>query len=117
MSQKPLAKRKTDMSYNIEQFSFTVPEYGAELTSQTHQTLYWLNRNGYLSNEDAEHLLKHMIVVPIKNTPKFGSRLLSRFFGKESSDSAYVFPITLLDDKETYASPEQDKPTLKLIKK
>lgn len=117
MFQKPQAKRKTDMSYNIEQFSFTVPEYGAELTSQVHQTLYWLNRNGYLDNEDAEHLLKHMIVVPIKNSPKFGSRLLSRLFGKDASDSAYVFPITLLDESETYATPGQDKPTLKLIKK
>lgn len=105
------------MSYNIEQFTFSVPEYGAELTSQAHQTLYWLNRNGYLDNTETEHLLKHMIVVPIKNQPKFGSRLLSRFFGKDSSDTAYVFPITLLDETETYASPEQDKPTLKLIKK
>lgn len=106
------------MSYNIEQFSFSVSEYGAELTSQCHQTLYWLNRNGYLDNDAAEHLLKFMVVVPIKNQPKFGQRLLSRFFGKDSTDNSYVFPITLLDDKETYAAPGGDeKPTLKLIKK
>ena len=105
------------MSYNIEQFSFSVPEYVAELTAQSHQTLYWLNRNGYLDNEDTEHLLKHMITVPIKNQPKFGSRLLSRFFGKDSSDSAYVFPITLLDANEVYTGTSEDKPVLKLIKK
>lgn len=106
------------MSYNIENFTFTVPEYGAELTTQVHQTLYWLNRNGYLDNKDTEHLLKHMIVVPIKNSPKFGKRLLERFFGKDSSDSAYVFPITMLDEKETYGSPNdsEDKPTLRVVK-
>lgn len=104
------------MNYNVESFSFNVTDYGAELTNQAHQTLYWLNRNGYLNREDTEHLLKHMIVVPIKNQPRFGSRLLSRFFGKDAADNAYVFPITLLDEKETYASPEKDKPTLKVIK-
>jgi hypothetical protein len=104
------------MSYNVEQFSFNVPEYGAELTNQAHQTLYWLNRNGYLDKEDTEHLLQHMVVVPIKNTPRFGTRLLSRFFRKDATDNSYVFPITLLDVKETYASSDQDKPTLRVVK-
>jgi hypothetical protein len=104
------------MNYNIESFSFSPQEYGAELTNQAHQVLYWLNRNGYIDNDETEHLLKHMIVVPIKNTPKFGTRLLSRLFGKDAADNSYVFPITLLDESETYCAPEQDKPTLKVIK-
>lgn len=105
------------MSYNIESFSFSVSEYGAELTSHSHQTLYWLNRQGYLSTEDTTELLKRMIVVPIKNQPKFGKRLLERFFGKDSEENAYVFPITLLEDGLTYLEvPSGDKPNLKVIK-
>lgn len=106
------------MSYNYESFNHSPQDYCAELTSQSHQTLYWLNRNGYLDNESTEHLLKHMVVVPLKNNPKFGQRLIERFFGKKSSENAYVFPITLLDEKEVYGSPDLggDKPTLKVVK-
>ena len=105
------------MSYHIEQFSFSVTEYSAELNYQTQQTLTWLNRNGYLDGETTEHLLKRVVVVPIKNEPKFGERLLQRFFGKDAEENAFVFPITLLDDITPSNSPEEDKPQLKLIKK
>ena len=105
---------------NYESFSFSVQEYGAELTSQSHQTLYWLNRNGYLDNEKTLHLLKHMVVVPVKNQKKFGRYLLERFFGRDASDDAYVFPITMLEERETHLednnSNDNNKPTLKVVK-
>jgi hypothetical protein len=105
------------MSYSIEQFSFSVSEYGAELTAHSHQTVYWLHRQGYLNDEQTLDLLKRMVVVPIKNEKKFGQRLLERFFGKDSSDNAYVFPITLLEDHETQLEVDNnDKPTLKVVK-
>lgn len=100
----------------VEQFSFTPYEYGAELTSQSHQTLYWLNRNGYLTNEDTLHLLQHMVVVPVKNNKRFGRYLLERFFGKDTDESAYVFPITLLEENETHLESSNDKPTLTVVK-
>mgnify|MGYP003348648104 CR=1 FL=1 len=84
------------MSY--ESFTFDIDEYGAELTQQSHMTLYWLNRNGYLSNEDTEDLLSRMIVSPVRNRPRLGQRLLARFFNKESAENSYVFPITLVED-------------------
>jgi len=83
---------------NYESFNFSVDEYGSELTQQSHQTLYWLNRNGYLSKEDTEELLSRMIVSPIRNRPRLGQRLLARFFNKASKENSYVFPITLVDD-------------------
>ena len=104
-------------TFGYETFTLSTQQYAAELTSQSHQTLYWLNRNGYLNNEDTTELLKRMIVVPIKNQPKFGKRLLERFFGKDSEENAYVFPITLLEDKPTHLEvPSGDKPNLKVIK-
>lgn len=105
------------MNYNMESFSFGVDEYGSQLTAHSHQTLHWLNRNGYLSNEDTEELLGRMIVTPIRNRPRLGQRLLERFFGKDSEENSYVFPITLVDD--TYAQrndSDDSKPNLTVVK-
>lgn len=99
---------------NYEQFSFSTDEYGRILTGQSHQTLYWLNRNGYLNNEQTEDLLSRMVVVPIRNHKGFGQRLLERFFNKKSQENTFVFPITLLEDVEKIH--EDDKPTLKVVK-
>ena len=103
------------MSY--ESFNFDVDEYGAELTHHSHLTLHWLNRHGYLTNEDTEDLLSRMLVTPVRNRPKLGQRLLKRFFGKDSGDNAYVFPITLVDDVYNQKNnTSEDKPTLKVVK-
>ena len=99
----------------IEQFSFSVDEYTSTLTEQSHQTLYWLNRNGYLDNEQTEDLLSRLIVVPIRNHKNFGQRILERFFNKKSEENSFVFPITLLEDRGSYEQ-DTDKPNLTLVK-
>ncbi len=102
---------------NYESFNFSIDEYASELATQSHQTLYWLNRNGYLSNEDAEDLLSRMIVSPVRNRPRLGQRLLSRFFNKESQENSYVFPITLIDDVyENNTNSGGEKPSLRVVK-
>ena len=103
-------------SYNIEQFSFNIDEYAAELTIQSQQTLYWLNRNGYLNNQDTENLLGRMVVTPIRNRPRLGQRLLSRFFNKKSTENSYVFPITIVDDINVVNTTKDDKPNLTVVK-
>lgn len=102
----------------MEYFSFTPTEYGGNLTAHTHQTIYWLNRNGYLTNEQTEDLVSRMIVTPIRNNKSFGRRLLNRFFNKDASESVFAFPISLLDDTILGVDdePESDKPTLKVVK-
>jgi len=99
-----------------EEFSFSVDEYGAVLTEHSHQTLYWLNRNGYLSNEDTEMLLSRLVTVPIRNRPSLGHRLLQRFFNKDSKENSHVFPITLLDEIYTEHDNHDDKPNLTIVK-
>ena len=99
----------------IEEFSFSPHDYAAELTSQSQQTLYWLNRNGYLNNEDTVELLQRMVVVPIKNNKRFGRYLLDRLFGKDQDPSVYVFPITLLEEVDE-PTESNDKPTLTVVK-
>ena len=101
----------------FEEFRFSVDEYGAVLTGHSHQTLHWLNRNGYLNNEDTEMLLSRLVVIPLRNRPSLGDRLLKRFFNKESKENSYVFPITLLDDVYTKQDKTDDnKPNLTVVK-
>ena len=105
-------------TYTAESFTFSVDEYGRTLTSQSHQTLYWLNRNGYLSNEQTEDLLSRMIVVPVRNHKRFGQRLLERFFTKKSEENSFVFPITVLEDVVNTSTSENTdgKPNLTVVK-
>ena len=100
----------------MEQFSFTTDEYSAGLTEQSHQTLYWLNRNGYLSAEQTIDLCGRLIVVPIRNHKNFGQRILERFFGKDSHKNSYVFPLTLLEDVYSDSVDSGGKPNLKVVK-
>ena len=100
----------------FETFNFNVDEYASELSSQSHQTLYWLHTHGYLDKDQTTELLSRMVVVPIRNNPKFGERLLARFFGRESSENSYVFPITLIDDEHQRPAPNKKKPKLEVIK-
>ena len=104
------------MSYGM--INQDVDDYAASMTAQTHQTLAWLNRNGYLDNEDTEMLLSRMVVVPIRNSPKFGQRLLARFFGCDDSPNTVNFPIVLLEE-HTFDPPEKPasgRPHLEVIR-
>ena len=102
----------------IQQFSFTPDSLAAQLTEQSHQTLYWLNRNGYLDNDTTIDLLERMIVVPIRNEKSFGQRILERFFKQNKDDTVYVFPISMLEENTEITTPKQtDKPNLTVVKK
>jgi len=99
-----------------EAFTHSVEEYSGVLTENCHQTLYWLNRNGYLENDVTEDLLSRMVIVPIRNQKSFGERLLRRFFTKKAEENSYVFPITLLEDVSNVSNEDDDKPKLTVVK-
>ena len=102
-----------------ESFSFDTDDYARELTAQSHQTLHWLHRHGYIDGEQTEELLSRMVVVPIRNNPKFGQRLLDRFFrkGDDSTKDSFTFPITLIDDDRRASDvPKKGKPKLEVVK-
>ena len=84
-------------SHKLETFSYTPIELAESMTSTVHDTLNYLNRNDYLSNEDYEHLMSTLAVYAMPNRKGFGQRLRERFFGKDENESAFVFPIVELD--------------------
>jgi hypothetical protein len=100
-----------------ESFNHSVDDYAAELTAHSHQTLYWLNRHGYLDDEDFAELLGRMVVVPIRNNPKFGERILNRLFRRDSTENSFTFPITLIDaiDDQEEDVPQKGKPNLTVV--
>lgn len=100
-----------------ESFEYTPQTLAEHLTSQSHMTLYWLNRNGYLNNETATDLLSRMLCIPIRNKPSIGHRILNRFFKKDEADTSYKFPIVLLEDNGIHNSSDTNsKPTLTVVK-
>lgn len=99
-----------------EAFTFDTEDYARELTGQSHQTLYWLHKHGYLDAEQVTDLLSRMVVVPIRNNPKFGQRLLARFFGDECASNSFVFPITLIDADADKPVKSPKKPKLEIVK-
>jgi len=101
---------------NIESFNHSIDEYAVELTSHSHQTLYWLHRHGYLSDEQTVDLVSRMVVVPVRNVPKLGERLLARFFGPKNNENSFVFPITLVDDLDEEVPRNKGKPILEIVK-
>lgn len=80
----------------FESFTYQPHELAAQFTQCTHQTLYWLYRNNYLSEQDYIDLESRLIVTPVKNEPFWGKRLLARFFDKNAGPDAYQFPIASL---------------------
>ena len=96
-----------------ESFTFSPTEYSETLTNQTHVTISWLNTHKYITNEEWEELRSTLVVTPIQNKPKWGAKILSRFFGKDSADDLWVFPITQLDNfmPEKPSKPTKAKPS------
>lgn len=107
------------MSTKFETFSYTPVELAESMTSTVHDTLGYLNRNDYLSNEDYDELMNTLAVYAMPNRKGFGQRLRERFFGKDENESAFVFPIVEVDPTLFGTNSPKNKkrqPTLNVVK-
>jgi hypothetical protein len=104
----------------IQSFSYTPTDMAGQLTGASHDTLAWLAKNKYITNEQRAELETRIIVVAIPNKKGFGRRLLDKMFGANNKqENAWVFPIVELADH--YAPTDgnnpapKKKPTLKVV--
>ena len=103
-----------------QSFSYTPTELAESLTSASHDTLNWLYRNKYITQEQYNEVSNRIVVMAIPNKKGFGKRLLERFFGATEDDNVWVFPIVEVDPYYNNYPPTpkpapKKKPTLKVV--
>ena len=98
-----------------ESFTHTPAEYAGALTNQTHATLDWLVNNKYITSEQWNKLTGTLVVTAIQNNKTWGTKLLERFFNKESESNTYVFPLVLLDEYVATTKAKPTKPKLEIV--
>jgi hypothetical protein len=94
---------------NYTSFQFSLGDYTEELTSQTHQTIYWLANNGYLTKDQSADLVGSLVVTAISNKKGWGQRIKERFFGVKEEENVWVFPIVKLEDWTQGQGAAEDK--------
>jgi hypothetical protein len=85
----------------IEYSSITMSptEYQAKLTAHSHETIRYLARKGYLTDDEKTiELLETIVVVPIANNHLFG-RIREYLFGKDSKEDreSVCYKVTQID--------------------
>jgi len=92
----------------IQSFTYTPTGMAEQLTGATHDTLAWLAKHQYITNEQRAELESRIIVAAIPNHKGFGRRLLDKMFGANNTEkNAWVFPIVELSD---HYAPTDNKP-------
>ena len=72
--------------YSYTSVSMSPEEYQARLTHTAHNTIIHLAKMGFITEKDADALLKTVIVVPIANNTLFG-RVRDYIFGKTTKEN------------------------------
>ena len=104
------------MSVKYETFNYTPIELAESMTGTVHDTLTYLYRHEYITQEEYDHLSSTLAVYAMPNRKGFGRKLLERFFGKDETESAFVFPIITIDPMYANVPANKDKkPNLNVI--
>jgi hypothetical protein len=82
----------------IQSFTYTPTDMAEQLTGATHDTLAWLAKNKYITNEQRAELEARIVVTAIPNKKGFGKKLLDKMFGTNTEENAWVFPIVEIAD-------------------
>lgn len=99
-----------------EAFSYSPIELAESMTTTVHDTLTYLYRNEYITQEDYDQLSNILAVYPMPNRKGFGRKILERFFRKGDEENAWVFPIVTVDSMYTNTPANKDKkPNLTVV--
>ena len=105
------------MSTRYETFSYTPVELAESMTSTVQDTLAYLYNHEYIDESAYDYLASTLAVYPMPNRKGFGQRLRERFFGKDETESAFVFPIIEIGSEYySKATKGKGKPALNVVK-
>ena len=97
-----------------QSFNYSPTELAEQMTSATHDTLAYLWKNKHITIEQYNELMSKLMVVAVPNRKGFGRKLLEYFFGDNSEENAWVFPIVEVATHYKPATPEKPKNVTKL---
>lgn len=97
-----------------QSFSHTPTSMAEQMTSATHDTLYYLVKNKYITAEQYEELSGKLMVMAVPNRKGFGRKLLEYFFGDSTEENAWVFPIVEVSTHYKSATLNRPKNVSKL---
>lgn len=98
-----------------ESFSYSPTELAAQLSGATQDTLAYLVKNKYITNEQFNELSGKLAVMAVPNKRGFGRKLLDYWFGEDNeNENSWVFPIVEVANHYKSATPEKPKNVTKL---
>jgi hypothetical protein len=111
----PGAVERRGVSMSVYQsFSYSPTDLAEQLTGASHDTLAWMYKNEYITQEEYDTLLGRLVVMAVPNKKGYGRRLLEKMFGSDASENAWVFPIVEVADHYAPATPSKPKNVTKL---
>lgn len=93
-----------------ESFVYTATELAESMTGTVHDTLNFLVRYGYITEQDHAALINSLVVYALPNRKGFGQRIRERFFGSKEESNIWVFPIVAIDDGYIHTNDGSDEP-------
>lgn len=93
-----------------QSFTYSPTDLAEQLTGATHDTLSWLVKHQYLTQEQYNELSDRIVVMAVPNKKGFGRRLIERFFGNNKDETMWVFPIVEVASHYLPTQPEAEKP-------
>ena len=97
-----------------QSFSYSPTDLAEQMTSATHDTLAWMYKNEYITQEEYDTLAGRLVVMAVPNKKGYGRRLLEKMFGSDASENAWVFPIVEVADHYAPAASNKPKNVTKL---
>lgn len=98
-----------------QSFSYSPTDLAEQLSGATQDTLAYLLKNKYITNEQYNELAGKLVVMAVPNKRGFGRKLLDYWFGTDNEEeNAWVFPIVEVSNHYRPATPEKPKNVTKL---
>ena len=80
----------------VSSWTLTAEDMAAFATESSHMTISFLRDRGFLTEEEYISLTSSVIITAIEKNKSFGSRIIERFFKKESNEGSYAFVVAEL---------------------